>query len=193
MNAGMGILHSERPPADIHEIGGRQEIIQLWINTPSSNKMNQPQYFAVNAQDTGKYVSQDGKIRVSVVAGEILGAKGPVKSLSPVNAATITMKKDEHVEIPVPGSHNVFLYITNGKLSIDGFGMVEEIHAALFKRDGDAIAFKALEDSTLLLMTGEPLNEPMVSHGPFVMNTQTQILEAMRDYQMGKMGVLIED
>jgi quercetin 2,3-dioxygenase len=193
MNAGMGILHSERPPADIHEIGGRQEIIQLWINTPAKNKMDQPNYFAVHADATGKYVGDDGKVSVNVVAGEILGIKGPVPSKSPVNAATVKISAGSHLEIPFPGTHNVFAYLLDGKIAVDNFGLTEKHHAILFKRDGEGIAFRGLEDSTLLVISGEPLNEPVVSHGPFVMNTQTQILEAMRDYQMGKMGVLIEE
>lgn len=193
MNAGMGIMHSERPPHDIHERGGRQEIIQLWINTPAKNKMDQPQYFAVNEADTGKFSSADDGVRIAVVAGEILGVKGPVSGLSPVNAARVAIRKDSQIRIDLPQSHNVFLYVISGKVSIEGFGLTEELHAALFNRDGDAIAFKGLEDASILLMSGEPLQEPMVSHGPFVMNTQTQILEAMRDYQMGKMGILIED
>jgi quercetin 2,3-dioxygenase len=193
MNAGMGILHSERPPHDIHEIGGRQEIIQLWINTPAKNKMDQPKYFPVQAEEAGQYSADNGNIAVRVFAGEVLGTKGPVPSLFPVNAATISLKANAHVEIPLPVDHNAFLYILNGKLSIHQFGLSEELHAVLFNTDGDTIGFKALEDSTVLLMSGLPLNEPVVSHGPFVMNNQTQILEAMRDYQMGKMGVLIEE
>jgi quercetin 2,3-dioxygenase len=193
MNAGMGIIHSERPPLDIHDIGGRQEIIQLWINTPAKNKMDQPQYFPVQATEVGEYSSDNGNVAVRVIAGEVLGTKGPVPSLSPVNAATVSIKANSQIEIPLPADHNVFLYILNGKISVDQFGLSEEFHAVLFNTDGDSIGFKALEDSTMLLMSGLPLNEPVVSHGPFVMNTQTQILEAMRDYQMGKMGILIEE
>jgi quercetin 2,3-dioxygenase len=193
MNAGMGILHSERPPVNIHETGGKQEIIQLWINTPAQHKMDQPQYFAVHANDTGKFISSDKSIQLNVVAGEMLGARGPVPSIRPVNAATLTIKSQAEISIPLPEVHNVFLYLLNGKISIENFGLTESLHAALFRRDGEGIAFKALEDSTLLIMSGEPLNESVVSHGPFVMNTQTEILEAMRDYQKGKMGVLIEE
>jgi quercetin 2,3-dioxygenase len=193
MNAGMGVIHSERPPVDIHERGGRQEIIQLWINTPAKNKMDQPQYFGVKPEEAGKYVTEDGKVNVNIFSGELLGARGPVPSLSPVNAATITAMSGGNIRIPVPGNHNVFIYILNGKISIEGHGLTEDRHAIVFNNDGDYVAFNTLEDATLLLMTGEPLNEPVASHGPFVMNNQTQILEAMRDYQLGKMGMLIEE
>lgn len=193
MNAGMGIMHSERPSHDIHDIGGEQEIIQLWINTPSKHKMDQPAYFPVQANDVPKFVSDDKLATVKVFAGEVLGIKGPVPSLSPVNAATIEAKKGARLEIPLPADFNTFLYLLDGQITIDGYGITDGLNAVVFARDGEGISFTALEDTRLLLMSGKPLDEEVVKHGPFVMNTQTQILEAMRDYQMGKMGILIED
>lgn len=193
MNAGMGVMHSERPSHDIHDIGGRQEIIQLWINTPSKHKMDQPAYFPVQANDVPKFMSDDKLATVNVFAGEVLGIRGPVPSLSPVNAATIEAKKGARLEIPLPADFNAFLYLLDGQITLDGYGMIDGLNAAVFARGGEGISFTALQDTRLLLMSGEPLNEEVVSHGPFVMNTQTQILEAMRDYQMGKMGILIED
>jgi redox-sensitive bicupin YhaK (pirin superfamily) len=193
MNAGMGVMHSERPSHDIHDIGGEQEIIQLWINTPSQHKMDQPAYFPVQANEVPKFVSDDKLATVNVFAGEVLGIKGPVPSLSPVNAATIDAKKGARLEIPLPADFNAFLYLLDGQITLDGYGITDGLNAVVFARDGEGISFTALEDTRLLLMSGKPLNEEVVSHGPFVMNTQTQILEAMRDYQMGKMGILIED
>ena len=193
MNAGLGTIHSERPPDDIHEIGGRQEIIQLWINVPAKNKMDQPAYYSLQAAETPKFISADGLVKVSVFSGELLGVKGPIPSLSPVNAATVSIDKGGSLALEIPASHNAFLYLLQGKLSINGYGHVEGLNAVVFGLDGEGVSFSALENSKVLVMTGEPLGEKVVSHGPFVMNTQTEILEAMRDYQMGKMGVLIED
>lgn len=193
MNAGMGIIHSERPPHDIHERGGRQEIIQLWINTPSKNKMDQPAYYPLSAEDAPRLISEDGKVSGSVFSGEILGVKGPIPSQAVVNAATLTFKKGGQISIPLPGDHNALIYLLDGKLRVEGFGMVEELHIVHFNNNGDGITLEGLEDTRILLLSGQPLHEPVVSHGPFVMNNQTQILEAMRDYQMGKMGVLIEE
>jgi redox-sensitive bicupin YhaK (pirin superfamily) len=93
----------------------------------------------------------------------------------------------------IPEEHNAFVYLLDGGVTVDGFGMVEKLNAIVFSNDGEGIALEGTEDTRLLLMTGKPLNEKVVSHGPFVMNTQTEILESMRDYQTGKMGVLIED
>lgn len=193
MNAGMGVMHSERPPKDIHELGGRQEIIQLWINTPKKNKMDQPAYYPLQANETKKFVSDDGNVTVNVFAGEVLGLNGSIPTPSPVNASTLEMKKGGTITIPVPGDHNAFLYLLNGKISVGGFGLVEPLHAVLFDRDGDGVTITAGEDSTVLFMSGTPLNEKVVAHGPFVMNSETEILEAMRDYQKGKMGILIEE
>ncbi|NOS90764.1 MAG: pirin family protein [Cyclobacteriaceae bacterium] len=192
MNAGMGIIHSERPPHDIHEIGGRQEIIQLWINTPAKNKMDQPAYFPLSAKEAPKVTSPDGLVTGKVFSGEVLNVKGPIPSQAIVNAATFEMKKGGFISIPIPTSHNAFIYLLDGQLKVDGFGIVDALHIVHLKNDGEGITFTAAEDTRILFLTGEPLNEEVVSYGPFVMNNQTQIMEAMRDYQMGKMGVLIE-
>ena len=193
MNAGMGIIHSERPPDDIHEIGGRQEIIQLWINTPAKNKMDIPSYFPVQAEEVPSTTTEDGKVKVNVFSGELLGIKGPVPSQAVVNAATLVFQQGGKISIPIPSDHNTFIYLLDGQLKVDGFGLVDELHLVHFKNDGDGITLEATQNTRVLLLSGKPLDEEVVSHGPFVMNTQTQILEAMRDYQMGKMGVLIED
>ena len=193
MNAGMGIIHSERPPHDIHEIGGRQEIIQLWINTPSKNKMDQPMYFPLSADEAPIIKADDKRVNGKVFSGEVLGVKGPIPSQAIVNAATFEIKKGGKISIPVPQIHNTLIYLLDGKLTVEGFGLVEGLHIVHFKNDGEGISFEALEDTRILFLSGEPLNEPVVSYGPFVMNNQTQIMEAMRDYQKGKMGVLIEN
>lgn len=193
MNAGMGIIHSERLPQDIHEIGGRQEIIQLWINTPAKNKMDQPVYFPLSAEEAPKIQTGDLRVSGKVFAGEILSAKGPIPSQAHVNAATFEVKKGGKISIPVPQNHNTLIYLLDGKLTVDSFGLVERLHIVHFKNDGEGISLEGLEDTRILFLSGEPLNEPVVSHGPFVMNSQTEIMEAMRDYQKGKMGVLIEN
>lgn len=193
MNAGMGVMHSERPPEDIHDLGGTQEIIQLWINTPARFKMEQPEYFAIQKEDVPSVHSNDQLGTVNIIAGELLGVKGPVPSKTPVNAATLILKKGARLSVPLPVEHNGFLYILEGKINIAGYGLTEAFHAAVFANDGEGISIEALEDSRILLMSGEPLGEKVVAHGPFVMNNETQILEAMRDYQKGKMGLLIED
>lgn len=193
MNAGRGIIHIERPPHDIHTIGGRQEIIQLWINTPAKHKMDQPAYFPLQASDVPVQTSTDGLVTLRVFSGTVNGVAGKISSLSPINSATLEVKAGGSFSAALPEDHNVLLYLLDGAIMLDGYGLTEGKHAVYFKRDGEGISFTAKENTRLLLLSGQPLNEQVVSHGPFVMNTQTQILEAMRDYQMGKMGILIED
>ena len=192
MHAGMGIVHSERPPADIFENGGRQEIIQLWVNSPSKNKMDQPHYHPLTAEETPVIISEDKLVTIHIISGEVNGIKGSIPTLSPVNTATIEMKKGGKYLFAIPLNYNAFLYLLDGKLTITGQGEVNGHYAAIFNNDGDGFEIEALEDTRLLLGSGEPIDEPVASHGPFVMNNQTQILEAFRDYEMGKMGMLIE-
>jgi redox-sensitive bicupin YhaK (pirin superfamily) len=155
--------------------------------------MEQPEYFPVQANEVPTYSSEDKLVTVNVFAGEIAGVKGTIPSKSAVNAATVSLTKEGKVFIPLPAEHNAFIYLLDGKVKLGDYGITEAHHAAVFANDGEGITLEAVEDTRLLLMTGAPLNEKVVAHGPFVMNTETQIMEAMRDYQMGKMGVLIED
>jgi redox-sensitive bicupin YhaK (pirin superfamily) len=193
MNAGMGMIHSERPPADIHEIGGRQELIQLWVNTPAKHKMDIPSYHPLTAEETPVVVSADGLTKVNIIAGELNGVKGPIVPLSPVNTFTADMMKGAKFFFEIPSSHNAFIYITNGKLKVTGDAEVDDKYVAVFNNNGEGFELEALEDTHFFIGTGEPLNEPVASHGPFVMNNQTELMEAFRDYQLGKMGVLIEE
>lgn len=192
MNAGMGIIHSERPPDDIHSIGGWQEIIQLWINTPAKNKMDAPQYFAAN-ENVPTATSADGLVETRVFAGELNQLKGPIPSQTEVTAATVVFKESGTLQLGIPKNHNALLYLLDGALIVDGFGLVEGHHVVQFNNDGDSIRATAKENTRVLFLSGVPLNEKIAKHGPFVMNTETEILQAMRDYQMGKMGVLIEE
>lgn len=193
MNAGMGVIHSERPPKDIHEIGGRQELIQLWVNSPARHKMDTPVYQPLTAEETPAVESADGLTRVNVIAGELNGVKGPVNTLSDVNTFTATMKKGAKFFFSIPPTHNAFIYVMTGKLQVTGDGGIDEKYVAVFNNDGKGFELEAMEDTRFFIGTGEPLNEPVASHGPFVMNNQTELMEAFRDYQMGKMGVLIEE
>lgn len=193
MNAGMGVIHSERPPANIHELGSTQELIQLWINSPAANKMDLPAYIPVTKEDTPVINSTDGLTSIQVVSGELNGVKGAIVPQTPINMFTIQMKKGGTYFIPFAESHNAFIYLLEGKLLLNEQEELLAFYMASFHKDGVGVQITAIENSTLLMGTGEPINEPVVSHGPFVMNNQTELLEAFRDYQMGKMGVLIED
>ena len=193
MNAGMGVIHSERPPVNIEELGGRQELLQLWVNTPAAHKMDAPAYQPLTAEETPVIVSEDGRTVIRVVSGELNNVKGPIHSYTAVNTFTVEMKKGGRYYFPLPQSHNAFIYLLDGKLFAAGKEEIDANYTAVFDTDGEGMELEALEDTRFFMGSGEPLNEPVVSHGPFVMNNQTQLMEAFRDYQLGKMGVLIEE
>ena len=194
MHAGMGMIHSERPPTDIFDIGGEQEIIQLWVNSPAKHKMDQPKYTPLRAEDTPTIKSEDDLMTIHIHSGELNGIRGPIPTFTPVNTFTVEAKKGGKYFFDIPITHNAFLYLLNGKIKMAGdAGEVDGKYVVILNNDGTGFEVEALEDTRLMIGTGEPINEPIVSHGPFVMNTQTEIMEAFRDYELGKMGVLIEN
>ena len=194
MNAGMGVIHSERPPADIFEKGGRQELIQLWVNTPATHKKDVPTYFPLTADETPYITSQDGLMRINIQAGKLGEIKGPIPTLTDVNTFTVNAKKGGKFYFNIPESHNAFVYVLNGAIKLENDAAeIAQHFLVVLNKDGNGFELEALKDSLLMIGTGEPINESVASHGPFVMNNQTQIMEALRDYEMGKMGILIED
>lgn len=184
MHAGSGLLHDETP------LPGETELIQLWINSPARHKMDRPSYFPLTPEATPTSRSADGLVALHVIAGEIGGVKGPIRTLSPVNAATVNARQGGRVEIALPSSHNAFVYLLDGALRFDDVTTASGLHQVVFNTGGDGVAFEALEDTRALLMSGEPIGEPMVSYGPFVMNTEEEIRTAFRDYRNGEMGLV---
>jgi redox-sensitive bicupin YhaK (pirin superfamily) len=182
MHAGSGILHEENP------LAGENELIQLWINTPARHKGDHPSYHPLQRDETPRHVSGDGLFTVNVIAGELLGLTGPIPSLTPINAATIEATRNGRIEIALPASHNAFVYVLDGALSAGAGEPVSGHRLATFNRDGDTIVLEALEDTHALLMSGEPIGEPVVTYGPFVMNTEDEIRQAFRDYRAGLFG-----
>jgi hypothetical protein len=193
MDAGMGIVHSERPSAELAEKGGMQEILQLWLNLPQSQKMIQPHYQAITKEDQPELPLKSGEGRIGVISGEWDGLKGKVDSKLPVISAMGELKKDAVFEFKKPKDWNGFIYLLDGKLRLEGFGQIEGLNLAQLNADGESFIFEALEDTRLIYVAAKPLDEEVSQYGPFVMNTQTEVMEAIRDYQQGKMGVLVEE
>lgn len=185
-------MHSERPPLDIHERGSRQEIIQMWVNTPQVHKNDDPKYIPLTKEETPKFMSEDGLVEAYVQAGSLFGLQGPIPPTSPVNAATIYLKQGATLSVPLPQTHNAFVFLLDGTLNVAGHGEVAAENAVLFDRDGEGITFTAIEPTRILLMSGEPIGEPLAMYGPFVMNTQGELRQAFIDFQLGKFGVLEE-
>ena len=193
MNAGMGITHSERPTAELAETGGPFEIIQVWINSPASHKMIQPAYQAVNKETTPTFTSSDQKATCAVVCGEQFGLMGPVKSDWPIMALRIHLEKDGSLDVNVPTGFNTLLYNLNGTVEVNEERRCFMKDMVVFGQENQNIKLTASDTTDILLLAGKPIEEKVAKNGPFVMNTETEILEAFRDARMGKMGILIEE
>ena len=192
MTAGRGIIHSERASRAFVDAGGTLEGIQLWVNLGPEHKMVQPRYQDIKAADIPT-VSLPGGAELRLVAGAYGGRPGAADTYSPVIAWQLTLSAGQEAAVATPADHNFAAYLLNGGVANQhGFeyGPRTLLH---YRNDGDGILLRGLaEGSRLLLLGGRPLGAPVVSHGPFVMNDQTQILEAMRDYQMGRMGFYVD-
>lgn len=190
--SGRGIIHSEGPTKEFVERGGTLEGIQLWLNLPASKKMMQPNYQHVTVDNFEVILSEDNKATVQLIAGTLHGKEGKITTQTSVNCFMIDMEKDGELILPLELTHQSMIYLLNGSvavnddvnLQIDGNQLIE------FNQDGEAIKIVSKAKSKLLFLSGEALNEEVVNYGPYVMNSQTEILEAMRDYQQGKMGFL---
>jgi hypothetical protein len=190
MTAGMGIVHSESLPQKFTETGGDFELIQLWINLPANLKMVQPKYQGAQADDIPTWTDDEGKAKLNVISGTYGDLTGPVESLTGITAYTIEMKAGGKVHIQQGEDQNVILYQLQGLTDVNGVNSGDH-RLMIFDQDGEDILLEAQTDGTLLYLAGAPINEPVTQYGPFVMNTQTEVLQAMRDYQMGKMGILL--
>ncbi len=189
MTAGSGILHKEYHEQKFSKKGGPFEMVQLWVNLPKKDKSTPAHYQAITEEQMSKVVLPGGKGVVNVIAGTFNGTKGPAQTYSPVNLFDVKLKKDGEIATILPSEYNTAILLINGKAEING-EIANEHSFVLFKNAGEEIIIKAIEDSVLLVLSGEPLNEPIASYGPFVMNTQQEIIESIEEFQSGKFGVL---
>ena len=193
MNAGMGIIHSERPSAKLAREGGPMELIQIWINTPAALKMRQPSYYPLSKQEIPVFTSDNGLASVQVISGELHGIRSPFIATPPVLMLRGTFKEGAHLDIPIPYGFHCILYQLDGRIEINGELTTHIKNMTWFENDGDTISLKAEKDSEFIVLASAPLNEPVAKQGPFVMSDQTEVMRAMRDYQMGKMGFLVAE
>ena len=192
MTAGRGIIHSEGLSKELQAAGGEIEYIQLWINLPARLKMEPPRYQGVDAAQVPQITSADGKAQVRIFAGPYGSAAGPIESITGIQAATLAVQAGGELQLEVSEDRTVLLYVLHGQATVNGRAVGD--HTLVdFAPGGTDILIRAERETHFLYCTGLPYNEPVVSHGPFVMNSQTEIMEAMRDYQMGKMGVLVDE
>ncbi|MBX7205073.1 MAG: pirin family protein [Bacteroidia bacterium] len=189
MTAGRGVIHSEGPSEQFAAEGGIMEIVQLWINLPRKDKMTAPRYQDIPSSLIPQMEMAGGKWKLKVVAGEFMLEKGPAKTFSPIQAVMIEFEAGATVQLPVPQNFNTMIYVLDGKLEVNEQPVAHR-NMVEFANDGDAIQLTSVEKGKMLFLAGEPINEPLVSYGPFVMNTQEEIQQAVLDYETGKMGNL---
>lgn len=189
MTAGAGILHKEYHEQEYARKGGPFEMVQLWINLPKKDKSVPAHYQAITKEKMGRLELPGGQGLVNVIAGNYNGISGPVSTYTPVHVFDIRLKKGGATETRLPAGYNTAVLVIEGSATINE-QLAPEHSFVLFGNEGEEIAITASEDTTLLLLSGEPINEPIASYGPFVMNTQAEIVQSIREFQSGKYGVL---
>lgn len=189
MTAGSGLLHKEYHEQEYNRQGGPFQMVQLWVNLRAKDKMTEPKYQAITNAEMGR-VKLPGGGEVEIIAGEFAGVKGPASTFSPVHLYNLKLKKGETLELDYPAGYTTAILAIEGSAKFNGAETLATDHLALFEREGEHITVTAVEDSVLLVMSGEPLNEPIAQYGPFLMNTQEEIAQAIRDFQSGKFGRL---
>ncbi len=190
--AGKGIVHAEGPSEELLKSGGIIEGIQLWINLPASKKMMPANYQHIKKEDFSSFTSKDGKINLQIVAGNLSNILGKISTQTDLNIYRIDSEKEGEITIPIKKNHQSILYLIEGEVLVnDTISLKINNHQMIvFKQDGDGFKLTTITPSKLLFLSGEPINENIATYGPYVMNTQTELVEAVRDYQMGKMGFL---
>ena len=188
MTAASGVLHKEFHETEWSKTGGEFQMVQLWVNLPEKDKMSAPKYQAIKNADLGRYTFDGGE--VEVIAGEYNGAKGAASTFTPVHMLNSKMKKGAKLEFCFPENYNTGLLVIEGSISINGTEKAPTDHFVLMANDGEVFSIEASEDAIVLVLSGEPINEPIAAHGPFVMNTRKELVEAWDDFQAGKFGQL---
>ena len=189
MTAGSGLIHAELSPEAFKRDGGDMEILQLWLNLPSRLKKTAPRYAGLQADAIPSTTLDDGQARLDLISGKFDGLTGPIASLTGVFMATVSILAGGRIELLAPPGRQIFLYVVRGKMRIAG-SEVDRWHLAELNDDGDSVAIEGVTDSLILFGHADPIGEPVVAHGPFVMNTQEEIMDAVRDYQAGRFNVV---
>ena len=191
MTAASGVLHKEFHETEWSKNGGIFQMVQLWINLPAKDKMSTPKYQAIANSEMAK-VDLDENGFIEVIAGDYQDKKGPADTFSPVHLMNAKLKSAGKAEFNFPANFNTGALVIEGSIIINGEEKVSTDHFALFNKEGETFTIAATEDSIVLILSGEPLNEPIVPHGPFVMNTKEEIHQAFDDYNNGKFGFLAD-
>lgn len=188
MTAASGILHEEFHSDAFTRQGGTLEMAQLWVNLPARDKMSEPGYQSLREGDIPSVALADGAGTVRVIAGEFAGVSGPARTHTPMNVWDLRLKQGGATTLELPEGHTLALAVLRGTVLVNGDSVVREAQLVQFDRAGRGIALEANSDAVLLLLGGEPIDEPVVGYGPFVMNTAQEIRDAVADFNGGRFG-----
>lgn len=192
MTAASGVLHKEYHEEEWSKKGGDFQMVQLWVNLPKKDKMSAPKYQAIKYEDIIRYELENNAGSVEVIAGEYMGTKGIASTFTPINMLNAKLNKGGKAVFEFPAHYNTALLVLEGSIVINGNEEVPTSHMALMANDGEAFDIEASEEAVVLVLGGEPINEPIAAHGPFVMNTKEELREAFNDFNTGKFGYLEE-
>lgn len=190
MTAASGVLHKEYHDATWSKQGGDFQMVQLWVNLPAKDKMSTPKYQEIS-NDKMMKVPVGADSYIELIAGEFQGNQGPANTFTPVHLSNAKLKAGSEAQYSFPSHYNSGVLVIEGEALVNGEAIPEN-HFVSFMHDGESIHLKALQDSIVLVLSGEPINEPIAAHGPFVMNTREEIIQAFDDFQTGKFGYLEE-
>jgi redox-sensitive bicupin YhaK (pirin superfamily) len=187
MTAGRGLVHAEVSSEQFKQTGGPLEILQLWVNLPAKHKLTAPRYIGLQRHEIPAIAQDEGRVTIHAVSGEWAGTVGAVQPLADVQLAWLDFQAGAQLVLPIAAERTIFCYVVAGKLRVNGTE-AQSRQLLEFNPDGDQLQIEALADAVLLLGHALPFHEPIVSYGPFVMNTEAEIQQAYRDYQAGKFG-----
>jgi quercetin 2,3-dioxygenase len=188
MTAASGILHEEHHSQAFARKGGTLEMVQLWVNLPAKDKNNEPGYQTLLDRDIPAVALPNDAGTLRVIAGEFDGKHGPAKTFTPINVWDVRLNRGGATSLTPPEGHTVAVVVLKGTVQVNGDAIAREAQFALLDRKGGEITLEANGDASLLILGGEPIDEPVVMHGPFVMNTNDEIQQAMADFQSGRFG-----
>lgn len=188
MTAASGLVHEEFHSPAFAGQGGAFEMVQLWVNLPARDKMAAPGYQGISAGQIPEVALPQGAGTARVIAGRYADAVGPARSFTPMNVWDLRLKAGHRVAFDLPDGHTTALFVLHGSLRVDGKHNIRAAELAVMERAGSRLEFEVLEDATVLLLNGEPLNEPVIGYGPFVMNSEAEIRQAIDDFNSGRFG-----
>jgi redox-sensitive bicupin YhaK (pirin superfamily) len=190
MTAASGVLHKEYHEKEWSKKGGDFQMVQLWVNLPKKDKASDPKYQAIKYEDINRYELDNKAGTIEVIAGKYKRTQGVASTFTPINMFNAKLNKGGKANFEFPANFNTVLLVLEGSIVINGSEEIPTDHLALMANDGENFEIEATEEATVLVLSGEPINEPIAAHGPFVMNTKSELIEAFNEFNQGKFGYL---